>query len=529
MTAAVLYNPALLDRWSCRAEAVFRRGLFERVLADLQRAPDDAAPQHRLFVGPTGAGKTMLLRCLGHAIEDDPQLSELWVPLTFPERQYDVDQPADLWTNALDYLVVRLTRGHQHALAAALRGALSELPSEPQRRNREAYELLVSASQLIDRRFVLLIDNLDALLERLERFAPTAWGVRQRLASEPRLVIVGASTRPPTFQANAVFYDLFMVHPLRHLAGEVVGRAIASFAPEPLQDRIVELCEDNQATLSALLDLTGSQPRELALVSLQLTLGGVRPARVLLAAVLDLLTPQYRAAVDLLGPPLQRVLHALGTAWHPIAVDQIAVRLRAKDVSGELEALKALGLIERVDYDAGPPRYHIVERLFATWFMLRSGQPHRRTLLSAVDLLELAYRDPRPPVDPRLIDGARACASGHWRAAAGLARRCLDDTAWPDWGSALYFLRAAIDAGRELELIEELSGYDHRLRWELVRHALPLCGQPDRHGLRLLAPELRPGVLHLVRLLTAPPGAIRIGNRRRPSQRLAASAGISHG
>ena len=99
-----LYNPRLWQANEVRAYYVARPGLLSRIVDDLKREDASNRPQHRLIVGLRGMGKSTLLRRLAVAIEDDEQLNAHWLPLSFPEEQYNVARLSDFWLNCLDAL-----------------------------------------------------------------------------------------------------------------------------------------------------------------------------------------------------------------------------------------------------------------------------------------------------------------------------------------------------------------------------------------------------------------------------------------
>jgi predicted AAA+ superfamily ATPase len=99
-----LYNPALWSRQEAKDYYVARRGLLDRLVDDLRREQPGTRPQNRLILGLRGMGKSTLLRRLAIAVEDDAALHAQWLPLTFPEEQYNVASLADFWRNCLDAL-----------------------------------------------------------------------------------------------------------------------------------------------------------------------------------------------------------------------------------------------------------------------------------------------------------------------------------------------------------------------------------------------------------------------------------------
>ena len=218
MTASATYNPRTLDPQTIVARFVARRALLERILSELRRAAPQTPPPHQLVVGQRGMGKTMLLARLGVGIDEDPGLSARWMSLGFPEEQYNVSQLSDLWVNCLDALADRLERQGARAAVEELDSAIDVLRGATEaRRRQEALELLRAQSSRLGRGFVLLLDNVDLVLDRL---GDDEWALREVLSEQPWLMVVGATSRPleATYTYEAAFYDFFQVHMLRGLS-----------------------------------------------------------------------------------------------------------------------------------------------------------------------------------------------------------------------------------------------------------------------------------------------------------------------
>jgi hypothetical protein len=100
----VIYNPALLKKEDLIRGFVARQPLLDRLLDELRREQPGSTPQHQLIIGQRGFGKTTLLRRLAFAVQDDAGLTAAWMPLVFPEEQYNVAGLADFWLNCVDAL-----------------------------------------------------------------------------------------------------------------------------------------------------------------------------------------------------------------------------------------------------------------------------------------------------------------------------------------------------------------------------------------------------------------------------------------
>ncbi len=318
------------------------------------------------------------------------------MPLTFAEAQWDVARPADFWVNALDYLVIALRRSGSNDHAAALDLQIAALPSDPDARAAAALALLTTTSDALGRRFVLLVDTLDVVLERLKR---DEWHVREVLATEPHLLVIGTSARAieATFRYDAAFYDFFQLHELRPLPRDTLATALEALHPEDPLQRVRAFMAAEPALFAAMLDVLGTQPRVLAILGLVLERAAPPHGPELTFAVLDQLTPLMRARIEALAPQAQQVVHALAAAWHPARPHELAhaTRLTANVISAQLHRLVQDGLAEKTALPPGPRHgFLLADRLFQVWLLMRMGQPHRRRLFNALDLLTRAHASP---------------------------------------------------------------------------------------------------------------------------------------
>src|SRR5215475_15210808 len=204
MPGLAIYNPALLRKEDLIAQFVARRPLLDRLAEELRQI-GKGGYRHQLIIGPRGSGKTMLLRRLRYTIEDDPELSARWVPLVFPEEQYNVSRLSDLWVNCLDALSAALERRDREDEAERLDQRIDELPiDDEKRRAHAAFNLLIGWAEKEGRGLVLLFDNADLIFDRLRN---DHWAIREALAADKRLLFIGAANAPieATYDREGVF------------------------------------------------------------------------------------------------------------------------------------------------------------------------------------------------------------------------------------------------------------------------------------------------------------------------------------
>lgn len=393
-----LYNPALLGEDAVGLARSLRRPLVERLLGLLARLGGEGAPQHQLVLGARGSGKTMLLRTLRHAILAHKDLANRWLPLTFPEAQWDVTRPSDLWENALDYLMVALERadpGRGPTESRRIAAAIAALPDDEDARQKASLALLIAESERLGRRFVLLVDTLDVVLDRLKK---DQWHIREVLSAEPRLMVIGTSARAieATYRYDAAFYDFFQIHELRPLPRPGLLEAVARLDGGPLRVALLAFAEAAPADLEACLDLLGTQPRTLGLIARAFDAVAPGPGLVsrVVLLVLDALTPTMMARMEALAPQSQTIVHALATLWHPARPQEVAQRTRLSPnvVSAQLHRLVQEGIAEKVPYPPGA-RHGVIlsDRLMSVWLLMRLGQPHRRRLVAVCSALALVH------------------------------------------------------------------------------------------------------------------------------------------
>src|SRR5262249_20138978 len=227
--SVAIYNPALLKKEELIAQFVARRGLLDRLVEELRRGGKNAR-RHHLIVGARGSGKTMLLRRLHYAIEDDGELCSRWFPLVFPEEQYNVSRLSDLWVNCLDALSDMLERRDCEDEAERLDQRIDELPvDDEKRRAQAAFDLLIGWAEKEGRGLVLLFDNADLIFDRLRN---DHWAIREALSADNRLLFIGAANTSieATYEREGAFHDFFTIHELRGLNVEETRETLRTLA-----------------------------------------------------------------------------------------------------------------------------------------------------------------------------------------------------------------------------------------------------------------------------------------------------------
>ena len=385
-----IYNPDLLSRDELKRYFVGRLPLLERILAELKRERPEAIPQHRLILGQRGMGKTSLLRRLAVAVEEDPRLAEIWLPLTFPEEQYNVADLADLWLNCLDALGDALEQAGDTDRAEALDILIESLADADA---ETVLRALLDQARGLDRRLLLLLDNADLILQRLRN---EHWALRETLQSEPRILVFAASAGAieASYKYDAAFYDFFRIDELKGLTEDELRATLIRLAELGNTPAVTGLVHQDPARIRTLHLLTGGNPRTTVLLYGVLAQGPSGDVRSDLESLLDRVTPLYKARFEELPEQAQRLVDALALHWDPATARTLADRLgwEINLVSAQLKRLQDQGVVEKTaPYRDKRTLFQLAERFFNIWYLMRASRRVRRRLTWLVRFLRMFY------------------------------------------------------------------------------------------------------------------------------------------
>ena len=396
-----IYNPGRLTDAEIRASYIARQAMFEHLLEEIDATKPGAIPQHHLLIGQRGMGKTTLLHRLDVALREEAYAPR-FIPLIFPEEQWTIDRLSKLWLNCLDSLADTLEReGAVSEAITAIDEAVDRLTREHGKEDllsEAAEKSFLELAASLGRRPVLLLDNIDLIFDRLEPHEVSRLRAFMMRAGAP--VLVGACVSPPaqTSDYSAPFYDHFKTHYLERLTVDDMQDVLVRLALRAGDRELAARIEAERPRLQALHALTGGNPRTTVILFQIFTKGFSREAYQDLEALLDWMTPLYKARFEELPPQAQVVVGALATHWEPATSGQIGelTRLENKQVSPQLDRLRKAGLIEEVLVDpedqVGPlsqgrtPQartgFQLAERFFNIWFLMRQATRRDRRNLT---------------------------------------------------------------------------------------------------------------------------------------------------
>ncbi len=389
LRGAAIYNPGLWSDEELRQYFVARTDMLQRILNDIAAESTGASRRHRLILGLRGMGKTTLLRRIALGVAENPTLNSEWLPLTFPEEQYNVARLGDLWLNCLDSLSDALEISGQLKAAEELDRNIEAVQGNA----GEAYKLLIDTSKRLQRRLILLVDSIDLIFDRLK---DEQWEFREILQSEPQILFIGASARAieATFQYDAAFYDFFKIDELQRLSIDETRSILARLATIENSPKVLSLLESDRARIQTLHTLTGGNPRTIVLLFKVLTRGLDGDVRSDLEGLLDVVTPLYKARFEELPQLSQQIVDALALHWDPATANALSeiMGMDINKVSAQLSRLETNAIIEKVKPASGKrSAFQISERFFNIWYLMRASRRVRRKLVWLVHFLRMFF------------------------------------------------------------------------------------------------------------------------------------------
>lgn len=377
-----VYNPSSLKDEDFLRSFVARQVVAKRLIERLRETTREGIATHQLIMGQRGMGKTSMLRRIAIAVNNDPALKSIFIPLSFREEQYNVHSLSVFWSNCLDALADWYDRTGQPLRARELDDEIARLSTTDKEAALETFRRWITSE---NRRPLLLLDNIDLIFSGLKS---EQWALRRHFQEPGGIVVVGGSATflEATADKDAAFYDFFQVTKLDKLTKEELIACLRSLALARGHDgeKVVRLVDQEPARIRTIHDLTGGNPRTLTLLYILLEIDTGGDVFTDLERLLDQVTVLYKARVEDLPPQARVVLDAVALAWNPVLASEVAAAtaVEVTTVSSQLDRLKKEGVIEKVAVSkTTKSAFQICERFFNIWYLMRHGPRRQRTRL----------------------------------------------------------------------------------------------------------------------------------------------------
>lgn len=391
-----LYNTQRVTDDQSKQLFVARTKLLKLLLNSIISTKKKDPPKHQLIVGQRGMGKTTLLKRLEVEIRTQSEYKG-FIPLLFPEEQYNLDNLTTFWLNCIDTLADMLEKEGKYDEASEIDKEVERLSGidTSQRTNRVSMYFKHLVFNL-GRRPVLLIDNINLVFGRLDK--DEQHSLRAYLTEEGAPIIIGASSSSLIDEINAYdapFYDAFQFHFLKKLTSQELIEILNNLAIVTGQDILKSAIRKNSSRLKAINQLTGGNPRTAVILFKQIIEGFSDDITKELEGILDAQTPLYKARFEELPEKMQIIVNAIAMKWDPVSLEQIRsyTQMDNGQISPQLKRLSDFGWIEKPKSSRGKGGlYEISERLFNIWFLMRlSSRRQKKTVSCLSKFMEAFY------------------------------------------------------------------------------------------------------------------------------------------
>lgn len=388
-----IHNPGLLTREALTRSFVARKQILKTLEDELRASVSSTAgQQHRLFYGPRGMGKTTLLLRLQYLVEDDPELSRRWCPVTFLEERYSIGDLADFWLEVLKGLPPTRQERSPEQLAERLK---TRHRDDGEQLANAAFQALKRWAQQEQKQLLFLIDNLNEVFDHIgnER---QLHQLRAILMETPWLKLIGFS---PTYfeqldKSDAPFYEFFSVERLEVISLEETREILEHWSKLDERPDLLDRLAQRQGRIKNLHLLTGGNPRLVAVIYELVKDGPLNSTLEDVQKLVDRMTPYFKSQIDALPVQSRRLVDALAQRWEPTQTRALAEDLRqpSNQVSAQLNRLKRDGWVTQRG-DGKNASYQLADRFYNIFHLVRHSRTQIQRLKGFVKFLQIFFED----------------------------------------------------------------------------------------------------------------------------------------
>ncbi|MEE9913784.1 MAG: sel1 repeat family protein [Deltaproteobacteria bacterium] len=368
-----LFNPAMQSPDELVANFVIRLKEFDELFRAIKTDKMTHPPQHYMIQGQRGYGKSTLLLRLKIEIENDKELKNWLIPVTFGEEQYGVFNLAGLWQEAVEFLA------DQDSSFAGVAGEMDNF-FKTKNPEEEIYNELSKELKKRNKKIVLLLDNFNDLIRKFTRKD------KQRLrevlitSNDIRFICASSAILESDYDYKEPFFDFFKAVTLNELNREETILLLTKLGETYGAQEIQTIIKEQPERIDSLRRLTGGVPRTVVLL-FEIFIDDLDGNSFKdLEKALDWVTPLYKHRLDNLSTQQQAIIDAIAQNWDAVSTKEIAakVRMESKAVSSQLSQLEKNQLIRKIPTSTKNHLYQIKERFFNIYYLMRFGKNRNR-------------------------------------------------------------------------------------------------------------------------------------------------------
>ncbi|MFH1152619.1 MAG: tetratricopeptide repeat protein [Pseudomonadota bacterium] len=334
----------------------------------------DGPREHLLFAGSPGSGRSSLLRDILTLVTTNSRLRVRWAPVFFPEEMHHACSPGEILHEAVLHIAHDVDSSDFKEVARSLSGIGNDRELEIR-----SLETVNDFAQILGKRLLFLIDNLDILLDQTVSPA-TSDRLLNSLTRQPHIVVIGSATLPVQEPRLEKRFRVIPMTPLDsgqccHLWKSEIGHRLSSTSVRPM----VILTRGNPRFFKR---LTEASPQGTQTFS---SSGFMR----LMEASAD----YFKARLTALPPLERKVFVCMADAWDPLSARVIAElsRMDVNKASAYLQRLTARGLVTVTAQQGRKKWYQIEDRLFNAYLLMSRKRGAYSRMCELLCFMELFY------------------------------------------------------------------------------------------------------------------------------------------
>ena len=385
------YTPSEMSEQELEATFAARGHTVDYLLKSLREQIHSGTLSSFVITGPRGSGKSTVIQMVALRIKQDPGLQAAWLPVVFPEEQFNIGSLRDLMAATLQMLV-------KQGISPA-NVWLEKVEAETN--EEQSLQLAVTGLREVTRqqgkRLVLFIENLNQLLEEClnDQMKGT---FRRLLMSDPFMMVIGSTVHlfDSLKDYDESFFNYFGQVMLDRLTAEEVFELLRLRAVFDGNHEFLKELPGHQSKIRAIVLLSGGNPRLVLMLYELLTQRKVTTILQCLTRLVDELTPLLKHEIENLPPQQRQIIHALmekGGAAQP--TDLVGpTRLPLNAITTQLGRLKEAQFVEVLGGGKGrTANYTVSDKLFSVWYRMRYLGQNRRRIEMFVEVLRVWFEE----------------------------------------------------------------------------------------------------------------------------------------
>ncbi len=389
-----VYRPGLSSIERLKKTGIGQQEIFAQLIEALEESAGKHAVDHTLFIGPSGIGKTHLMKLFTDKITRSRSLMASYRLITFPVDNHRI--------TSLTFLLIELLKHLAETTKEDNWQKLREICDEAddltvQQTVKEAIE---QSSSEDGRFFLVLFENFDAFFNKSEKNEDVVKEFSDFLANCASITFIGTALTSVT-DSNLLKcrpFTSFNIQILKELDLEQTRKLVHSHLKYDKQTLLLNTFNELSPKIQALHELTGGNPRLILLLYELLTDESTKNIKSLFEELLDRVTPYFLEKIRSLSPAERALLTTLASmrsGYNTKNRLSKSLRMTVQQCSNILNRLCIHGFLLTSDHptDKRSKVYGIREGFFDLWLAIGQLKEPKRFLPLLGEFLGKWYSD----------------------------------------------------------------------------------------------------------------------------------------